>query len=134
PQPLVPNPGLKSSPAAADTKAVELPAPAPDGRPGGRVGEEDRARRPPGEAADDPVEPAARRLDREELPQPRSPVPRPDPGGNARTHPRSREVRLAPRLQVLDVRDVVDQAGGRACARRQGAHDPDAGAHRRTPA
>ena len=60
------------------------------------------------------------------------PVPRPDPGGHARSHPRGREVRLAARLQVLDVRDVVDPPGGRPRARRQGAHDPDAGPHRGT--
>ena len=86
------------------------------------------------EAADDPVEPAPRRLDREELPQPGPALPRPDPGGDARADPRRREVRLAPRLQVLDLRDLVDPAGGRTRARRQGAHDPDAGAHRRAAA
>ena len=48
--------------------------------------------------------------------------------------PRGREVRLAPRLQVLDLRDVVDQAGGRPRARRQGTHDPDARPHRRADA
>jgi RNA polymerase sigma factor (sigma-70 family) len=36
-----------------------------------------------------------------------------------------------PRLQVLDVRDLVDPPGRRACARRQSAHDPDARPHRR---
>ena len=62
------------------------------------------------------------------------PVPRPDPGGHARADPRRREVRLAPRLQVLDLRDLVDPPGGRARARRQGADDPHAGAHRRAAA
>ncbi len=84
-----------------------------------------------GQAADDPVEPPARRLDREELPQPGPPVPRSDPGRHARAHSRGREVRLAARLQVLDLRDLVDPPGGRAGARRQGADDPDAGPHRR---
>ena len=87
-----------------------------------------------GEGADDPVEPAARRLDREELPQPGAPVPRPDPGGHARADPRGREVRLAARLQVLDLRDLVDPPGRRARARRQGADDPHAGPHRRATA
>ena len=86
------------------------------------------------QAADDPVQPPARRLDREELPQPGPAVPRPDPGGHARPDPRRREVRLAPRLQVLDLRHLVDPAGGRARARRQGADDPDAGPHRRADA
>ena len=78
----------------------------------------DRARRHGGEGADDPVEPPPRRLDREELPQPGPPVPRPDPGGHARPDPRGREVRLAPRLQVLDLRD----RGG--SARRSRARSP----------
>ncbi len=56
---------------------------------------------------------------------------RPDPGGDHRADPRGREVRLAPRLQVLDVRHVVDPAGGAARRREQVAHDPDPGAHRR---
>ena len=54
--------------------------------------------------------------------------------GHARADPGRREVRLAPRLQVLDLRDLVDPAGGRARARRQGADDPDAGPHRRAAA
>ena len=62
------------------------------------------------------------------------PVPRPHPGGHARPHPGGREVRLASRLQVLDVRDVVDPPGRRARAGRQGAHDPHARPHRRATA
>ena len=54
--------------------------------------------------------------------------------GHARPHPRGREVRLAPRLQVLDLRDLVDPPGGRARARRQGADDPHARPHRRAAA
>ena len=54
--------------------------------------------------------------------------------GHARPDPRRREVRLAPRLQVLDLRHLVDPPGGRARARRQGAHDPHAGPHRRAHA
>src|SRR3712207_8548098 len=44
------------------------------------------------------VEPAPRRLDREELPQPGPAVPRPDPGGHARPGPRRREDRKSTRL------------------------------------
>ena len=51
-------------------------------------------------------------------------VPRPDPGGNAGADPRRGEVRLASRLQVLDLRDLVDPPGGGSRARRQGADDP----------
>src|SRR5438067_55393 len=83
---------------------------------GGRAGEEDRARRHGGEAAHDPVESPSGRLDREELPQPGPSVPRPDPGGNAGLDPCGREVRLAARVQVLHLRDLVDPAGGGACA------------------
>ncbi len=97
-----------------------------DRRPGGRAREAHRARRPRREAGDGRGEPPPRRLDREALSQPGAPVPRPDPGGNDRPRPRGREVRLAQGLQVLDVCDVVDPAGGRPRARRQGPHDPDA--------
>ena len=81
--------------------------------------------------ADGRGQPAPRRLDREELPQPGPAVPRPDPGGNDRARARGGEVRLPQGLQVLDLRDVVDPPGRRARARRQGAHDPHAGARRR---
>ncbi len=110
------------------------PAPAAERGAGGRAREADRARRRHGEVRDDPGEPPPGRLDREELPQPGPPVPRSHPGGHAGPDPRGREVRLAARLQVLHVRHLVDQAGRRARARRQGAHDPHAGAHRRAHA
>src|SRR6266508_4183495 len=51
--------------------------------------------------------------------------------GDHRPGARRREVRLPQGLQVLDVRDVVDSAGGRAGARRQGADDPHARPRRR---
>src|SRR6185436_9127565 len=99
-----------------DRRAAAVPArdrspSAADRRAGGRAGQEDRARRHAGEATDDPVEFAPGRLDREELPKPGSAVPRPDPGGHAGPDPGGREVRLAPRLQVLDLRDLVDPPG-----------------------
>ena len=101
------------------------------GRPGGRAREAHRARRPPRQAGDGRGQPAPRRLDREELPQPGPAVPRPDPGGDDRPRARGREVRLPQGLQVLDVRHLVDPPGGRARARRQGADDPHAGARGR---
>ena len=87
-----------------------------------------------GQGADDQLQPAPRRLDRQALPGPRAVAARPDPGGDHRPDPRGREVRLAQGLQVLDVRDLVDPPGGAARRREQGAHDPDAGAHRRARA
>ena len=39
----------------------------------------------------------------------------PGAGRNTRADSRGREVRLAPRFQVLDVRDVVDSTGDSAC-------------------
>ena len=107
------------------------PLPAADRRGGGRAGEEDRARRRRSQEPDDQLEPAAGRLDREEVPGPRPLAARPDPGGRDRPDPGGREVRLAPRLQVLDLRDVVDPPGRAARRREQVAHDPDPRAHRR---
>ena len=104
---------------------------APDGRAGGRAREAHRARRPPRQAADGGGEPPARRLDREELPQPGAAVPRSDPGGDDRPRPGRREVRLPAWLQVLDLRDLVDPPGGCARARRQGPDDPHARARGR---
>ena len=101
---------------------------------GGRDRATDRARRPRGEEPDDQLEPPPRGLDRQELPGPRPVAARPDPGGDHRPDPRRREVRLAQGLQVLDLRDVVDQAGRAARRRQQGAHDPHPGARRRARA
>ena len=86
--------GARASPAPDlvrddDRRAPALPARggparAPDRGSGSRARQADRARRHGREDAHDPVEPAARRLDREELPQPGPALPRPDPGRNAR--------------------------------------------------
>ena len=141
-QPEEPAPAPAPAVAAAgddDRCAAALPArgraaSAADGAAGGRAREEDRARRHAGEAAHDPVQPPAGRLDRQELPESGAALPRPDPGGHARPDPCGREVRLASRLQVLDLRHLVDPAGRGTCARRQGPHDPDARPHRRAAA
>ena len=116
---------------AAAVPALDRARAAADGRAGGRAGQAHRARRHGGQAADGRGQPAPRRLDRQGLPGPRADVPGPDPGGLARPHPRGREVRLPPRLQVLDLRDVVDPPGGDARDRRQGADDPHPGPHGR---
>ena len=128
-------------PDAADARghdrlAAALPEGHRQGRPahrgaGGRAGEADRARRAPREAGDGRGQPAPRRLDRQEVPQPGPAVPRSDPGGDDRARARGREVRPPQGLQVLDLRDVVDPPGRRPRARRQGADDPDAGPRRR---
>ena len=107
------------------------PLSAPDRGGGGRAREEDRGRRRRGEEPDDQLEPPPRRLDREEVPGSRPLAAGPDPGRRDRPDPRGREVRLAPRLQVLDVRDLVDPPGGAARRREQVAHDPDPRPHRR---
>ena len=77
-------------------------------------GAEGRARGAPGQEGDGGGEPAPRHLDRQEIHQPRPTVPRPDPGRQHRPDEGGRQVRLPPRLQVLDLRDVVDPAGGHA--------------------
>ena len=106
------------------------PLPAADRGRGGRAGQAHRARRPGGQGADDQLQPAPGRLDRQEVPGPGAAAARPDPGGHLRPDPRRREVRLAQGLQVLDLRDLLDPPGDPARARQQGAHDPHPGAHR----
>ena len=110
------------------------PLAAADQGGGGRAREADRARRQGGEGPDDQLQPSPRRLDREALSGPRALAARPDPGRDHRPDSRGREVRLAARVQVLDVRDLVDPPGGAAGDREQVAHDPDPRAHRRARA
>ena len=64
-------------------------------------GAEGRARGAPGQEGDGGGEPAPRRLDRQEIHQPRPAVPRPHPGRQHRPDEGGRQVRLPPRLQVL---------------------------------
>ena len=104
------------------------PAPPADRRRGGRAGPADRARRLRRQGADGQLEPAPRGLDREALPRPGRPAHGPDPGGHPGPDPRGREVRLAPRAEVLDLRDSLDPPVDRARHRLQGPHDPDPGA------
>ena len=77
------------------------------------------------------VEPAPRRLDRQEVPGVGPAAPRPHPGGQPRPDARRREVRLAQGLQVLDVRHVVDPPGDHPRHRQHRPHHPPA---RCTPA
>ncbi len=94
-------------------------------RPQGR----DRRHRPRRTRAADVGEPAARRLDREEVHRSWHVVPGPHPGRQHRPDPGGREVRLREGLQVLDVRDVVDPPGDHPRHRGPGAHDPHPGPH-----
>ena len=116
---------------AAPLPALDRARAAADGRPGGRPGQAHRARRHGGQDAHGRGQPAPGRVDRQGLPRARPDLPRPHPGGLARAHPRGREVRLPPRLQVLDLRDVVDPPGRDAGDRRQGPDDPHPGPHGR---
>ena len=82
---------------------------------------------PPGRRGAPPVrelEPAARRVDRQEVPVVGSAAARHRAGGQPRPDPRRRQVRLAQGLQVLDVRDVVDPPGDPARHRELGARHP----------
>ena len=67
-----------------------------------------------GRAARDHLTSANLRLvvaNRQEVHEPRPRLPGPHPGGQRRPDARRRQVRVAARLQVLDVRDVVDPPG-----------------------
>ncbi len=87
----------------------------------------DRAARPSSQERADRGEPAPGRVDRQALRRPRPAVPRPDPGGQPRPDARGRQVRPDPRLQVLDLRDVVDPADDQPLHRRPVTDHPDPG-------
>ena len=99
----------------------------PDRQPGA----EGRARSGDRQEGNGRGQPAPRHLHRQEIHQPRPAVPRPDPGRQYRPDEGGRQVRVPPRLQVLDLCDLVDPAGDHPLDRRPGAHDPHSGAHDR---
>ena len=116
------------------------PGQADDRRPGGdaRAAAPDHrghpARRGAGRAGEEGAgrgQPPPRGVDREEVHQPRAAVPRPDSGRQHRPDEGGGQVRVPPRLQVLDLRDVVDPPGHHPRDRRSGAHHPHPGAHDR---
>jgi RNA polymerase primary sigma factor len=76
-------------------------------------------------------QPAPGDLDREEIHQPRPAVPGPDPGGQHRPDEGGGQIRIPPRLQVLDLRHVVDPPGHHPLDRGPGPHHPHPGAHDR---
>ncbi len=84
---------------------------------------------PGGQARSFRRQPAAGGFDRQEVPQPRPELPRPDPGGQRRPDAGGRQVRVSPRLQVLHLRHVVDPPGDHPRRGRSEPHDPHPGAH-----
>ena len=103
------------------------PLPAAHPRRGGGAGQADRAGGSRGQGAARELQPAPGDLERPQVPGPRSAAARPDSGGNPRTDPRRREVRLAQGLQVLHVRHVLDPPGDPTCAGQPRPDDPDTG-------
>ena len=85
----------------------------------------------PRQEGDGRGQPAPGDLDRQEVHQPRPAVPGSDPGRQHRPDEGGRQVRIPPRLQVLDLCDLVDPPGDHALDRRSGAHHPHSGAHDR---
>ena len=77
------------------------------------------------------VEPAAGRVDRQEVSSLGLAPARPDPGGEPRPDARRREVRLAQGLQVLDLRHVVDPPGHHPRHRQHRSDHPAARPRRR---
>ena len=73
----------------------------------------------------------ARDLDRQAVSQPRPDLPRSHPGRQLWADAGRRQVRTRPRVQVLDLRHLVDPAGHHPGDRRPEPHDPRAGAHGR---
>ena len=92
---------------------------------------EGRARSPPGQEGNGGGQPPPRDLDCQEVHQPRPAVPRPDPGRQHRPDEGGRQVRVPPRLQVLDLRHLVDPAGHHALDCRPGPDHPHPRAHDR---
>ncbi len=79
----------------------------------------------------DRSQPAPGREPGQALRAPRTWIPRPYPGRQHRPDARGRQVRLPARLQVLDLRDVVDPAVDVACDCRPKPYDPYPGPHGR---
>ena len=65
----------------------------------------------PGQEGDGRSEPAARYCDCQEICEPRPAIPRPDPRRQYRADEGGRQIRIPARVQVLDLRHLVDPAG-----------------------
>ena len=75
-------------------------------------------------------EPAVRRVNCQEVQETRPAIPRPDPGGQYWADEGGRQIRIPSRVQVLDLRHLVDPPSDHPLD-RPGAHDPHSGAHDR---
>src|SRR5215212_7252997 len=93
----------------------------------GRLGAEGRPQGGGRPAALHHGEPSPRRVRRPQVPGPGTSVAGPHPGGEHRPDARRRAVRLAPRLQVLDLCDMVDPPGHHPGDRGPLAVHPPAG-------
>ena len=121
--------GLRQGEARRDPRAPqEHPGHRPEHRPRARRVQAHRrhraeggARGEPGQEGDGRGEPPAGDLDRQEVHQPRPSVPGPDPGGQHRPDEGGGQVRVPARLQVLDLRHLVDSPGDHALDRGSGA-------------
>jgi hypothetical protein len=106
--------GSRATPAGT-ARAREAPDAIDPGPQAGQPRHRDRrGDGPPREEGNGRGEPPARDLDSEEVHEPRPAVPGPDPGGQHRPDEGGGQVRIPPRLQVLDLRDVVDPPGHHA--------------------
>ena len=76
-------------------------------------------------------QPAAGGHHRQEVPQPRPELPRPDPGGQHGPDAGGGQVRVPARLQVQHLRHLVDPPGHHPRHRRPGPHHPHPRAHDR---
>ena len=76
-------------------------------------------------------QPAPRHFDRQKIHQPRPFLPRPDPGRQHGPDEGGGKIRVSPRLQIFDLRDVVDSPGHHPLDCRSGAHHSHSGAHDR---
>ncbi len=113
-------------PRSASTSASTSRVP-----PHRQPGAEGRERGAAGQEGDGRGQPAPGHLDRQEIHQPRPAVPGSDPGRQHRPDEGGRQIRVSPRLQVLDLRDLVDPPGDHPLDRRPGADHPHPGPHDR---
>ena len=84
-----------------------------------------------GQERTDRSQPSPGGFHREEIHQPRLAVPRSDSGRQHRPDEGRGQIRMAPRLQVFHLCDLVDSPGDHPRHRRPGPHHPHSRAHDR---